>query len=46
LKSKILESSLIYGRFALATAIDEKAAILTGDPEFKKAEEVASIEWL
>jgi predicted nucleic acid-binding protein len=32
--------------FALATAIDEKAAILTGDPEFKKVEALAQIEWL
>jgi ribonuclease VapC len=32
--------------FAAATAIKFKAAILTGDPEFKKIMNIVSIEWL
>jgi len=32
--------------FAVATAIREKAAILTGDPEFKKVEDLVDIMWL
>jgi ribonuclease VapC len=32
--------------FAVATAIRESAIILTGDPEFKKIEHLAKIEWL
>jgi ribonuclease VapC len=32
--------------FAVATARRESAIILTGDPEFKKIEHLAKIEWL
>lgn len=32
--------------FAIAVALDKKAPILTGDPEFKKVEELIKIEWL
>lgn len=32
--------------FAVATAIRERAAIVTGDPEFKKVEKLVEIEWL
>ncbi|OGW13673.1 MAG: hypothetical protein A3G93_10130 [Nitrospinae bacterium RIFCSPLOWO2_12_FULL_45_22] len=32
--------------FAVATALKEKAAIATGDPEFKKVEELVEIDWL
>jgi predicted nucleic acid-binding protein len=32
--------------FAVATAVREKATILTGDPEFKEVQEIASIEWI
>lgn len=32
--------------FAVATARRKKAIILTGDPEFKKIEHLAKIEWL
>ena len=32
--------------FAVATALREKAPIVTGDPEFKKVEKIAQIEWM
>ena len=32
--------------FAVATALEYSAAIVTGDPEFKKVEELASIIWI
>jgi len=32
--------------FALATAVREKACIITGDPEFKEAEHLVEIHWL
>lgn len=32
--------------FAAATAISEKASILTGDPEFKLMEKLIEIKWL
>ena len=32
--------------FAAATAIRDKATVLTGDPEFKKIESLVSVEWL
>jgi predicted nucleic acid-binding protein len=32
--------------FALATAIREKACIITGDPEFKEVEHLIDIHWL
>lgn len=32
--------------FAAALALKEKAPILTGDPEFKKLEEIVKIKWL
>jgi len=32
--------------FAIATALKEKAPIVTGDPEFKKVEKIAQIEWM
>ncbi|MHB8846685.1 MAG: PIN domain-containing protein [Nitrospirota bacterium] len=32
--------------FALATALDQKASIVTGDPEFRKVEHLANIVWI
>src|SRR4030043_2030813 len=32
--------------FALASAIEHKAVIVTGDPEFKKVEHLAEIHWI
>lgn len=32
--------------FAVALALEEKAPILTGDPEFKKVEKIVKIKWL
>jgi ribonuclease VapC len=32
--------------FAVATACREKAPLITGDPEFKKVQEIIEIEWL
>ncbi len=32
--------------FALASAIEHKAIIVTGDPEFKKVEHLADIAWV
>jgi predicted nucleic acid-binding protein len=32
--------------FAAVTAIKFNAAILTGDPEFKKVEKIVSVEWI
>lgn len=32
--------------FAIQTSLKEDAPIITGDPEFKKAEKLAKIEWL
>lgn len=32
--------------FLLATALREKATIVTGDPEFKKVESLCRIEWV
>jgi len=32
--------------FAVATASREKARLITGDPEFRKAQEIIEIDWL
>jgi predicted nucleic acid-binding protein len=32
--------------FAVATAIREQAAVLTGDPEFKAVESLVAVEWI
>ncbi len=32
--------------FAVATAIREKAVILTGDPDFKQVEKIVTVDWL
>jgi predicted nucleic acid-binding protein len=32
--------------FALASAIEQKATIVTGDPEFKKVEQLVDILWI
>jgi ribonuclease VapC len=32
--------------FVVATAIREKAAIVTGDPDFKHVEKIVKIDWL
>lgn len=32
--------------FAVATAIREKAVVITGDPEFKKVEHLVEIDWV
>ena len=50
----VIEAAEIKSRYALsfadcfaaATAIREKAAIITGDPEFKKLEKEVEIEWI
>ncbi len=40
------EFSISYADcFALAAAIKQKAAIVTGDPEFKKVEHIVEIVW-
>ena len=39
--------SLSYAdAFVVAVAIQENAAIITGDPEFQSVEDIAKIEWL
>lgn len=41
------EYSISYADcFALASAVERKAIIVTGDPEFKKVERVAEIFWV
>jgi predicted nucleic acid-binding protein len=41
------EYSISYADcFAAATALQHGAAILTGDPEFKKIESLVSIDWI
>ena len=50
----IIEAAKIKGQyalsyadcFALATAIKEKATVVTGDPEFRKVEGLVGIDWL
>jgi hypothetical protein len=32
--------------FAVTTALKEKASIVSGDPEIKKVEKIAQIEWI
>lgn len=32
--------------FVVATAIREKASIITGDPDFKHVEKIVTIDWL
>ena len=32
--------------FALAAAIDQKASIVTGDPEFRKVEHLVNVVWI
>ena len=32
--------------FTVATALKEKAAIITGDPDFKLVEKIVKVEWL
>jgi ribonuclease VapC len=32
--------------FVVATAIRERAVIVTGDPDFKRAEKIVTIDWL
>ena len=34
------------GCFAVATALNYSASIITGDPEFKKVDHIVTIEWL
>lgn len=41
------EYSISYADcFALASAIEHKATIVTGDPEFKKVEQLVDIVWI
>ncbi len=41
------EYSISYADcFALASAVERKAVIVTGDPEFKKVEHLAEIHWI
>lgn len=44
LKSRLAMSYADF--FAAATAIREKAEIITGDPEFKQLEKEVEIEWI
>lgn len=32
--------------FAVATALEKRATIITGDPDFKHVEKIVSVEWL
>ena len=34
------------GAFAVAVAINQKAIVLTGDPEFETVETLVDVEWL
>ncbi len=51
---QIIEASRIKAKypisyadcFAVATAVREKATIVTGDPEFKKVKDLVEVEWL
>jgi ribonuclease VapC len=45
-KMKAKYSLSLADCFAVATAFQEKAIILTGDPEFKKVESLIEIEWI
>ena len=41
------EFSISYADcFALASAIEHKAAVVTGDPEFKKVEHIVEVVWV
>ena len=41
------EFSISYADcFALASALENKAALVTGDPEFKKVEHLAKVIWI
>ena len=41
------EFSISYADcFALATAVEQKAAVVTGDPEFKKVEHIVEVVWV
>ncbi len=41
------EYSLSYADcFAIATALRENAPVVTGDPEFKKVEEIVRVDWI
>jgi ribonuclease VapC len=41
------EFSISYADcFALASALENKAALVTGDPEFKKVEHLTSVMWV
>ena len=41
------EHSISYADcFALAAALDQKASIVTGDPEFKKVEHLVNVVWI
>ena len=50
----VIEAAKIKGQYALsyadcfavATAIKEKATVVTGDPEFRKVEGLVDIDWL
>ena len=43
---KVQYSISYAGCFVLATAVEHKAAIVTGDPEFKKVEHLVEIFWV
>lgn len=41
------EHSILYADcFSLAAALEHKAAIVTGDPEFKKVANLVTVEWI
>jgi len=52
--SEVIEAAKIKAQFpvsyadcfVVATAIREKASIITGDPDFKHVEKIVAIDWL
>jgi len=40
------DGKAVCGFFSLATAVEHKAAVVTGDPEFKKVEHLVEVVWV
>ena len=46
-QKRVLDSfALLADCFAVMTAQQHKAAVVTGDPEFKTIEHLVTVEWL
>lgn len=45
-KTKVKFSISYADSFVVVTAIKEDAIIITGDPDFKKTEDIVRVEWL